>query len=646
VDQFLQLTVVGLVVGCVYALAAMGLVVTYKTSGIFNFAHGAVAAVAAFGYWDLAIKHGWPHWLAALLIVGVLAPLAGALVERGLMRQLSNAPLEAKLTVTVGLLVLLIGLANAIWDPTKPYAVPFFFGGYHVSIFGVDVRGSDLLTFGVAAGVAIGLRYLFAATQAGIAMRAVVDNRGLVALTGARPYRYTQLGWMLGFSLAAVAGVLIAPALVPEFTVTTVTLLVINGYVAAVVGGLRSLPLTFLGGLLLGLAENYAKGYVPASSALAAYTPAVSMIFLVVAMLLLPQTRLRAGRTEAVGHPPRVAGLWESLVAGAVAIVIAIALSRTLSETNVVTAGHGMAYAIIGLSVLLLTGYGGAVMLCPLTFAGIGAYATLHIGSGGSWLGVLAAVGLSAGVGAVLALPALRLRGLYLALLTLAFAYALDAVFFPRSNTFLSQTLITADRVHLPGVPLSADTVNGDKYMLVIEVVAFVILGVALLAVRRSRFGRRLVAMSDSPTAFATTGLRLPWNSLAVFTVSAGIAGFGGAVYVEQQGNVGSADFTLLGSLVLLLIIVIFGVRSVTGVLVAGVVLAIGQIAPSHLPAALRDVVDLAVGLGAIAIARNPHGIFGGGAHFCRRRPLVTDEQIREATTASSLLPAGPHASR
>ena len=133
-DQFFQLTVVGLVVGCVYALAATGLVVTYTTSGIFNFAHGAVAAVAAFAYWDLAVSHGWPHWLAALVIVLVLAPAFGALVERFAMRRLGSARLEVQLAVTVGLLLLLIGVANAVWDPSRPYTVPFFFSSTHASI--------------------------------------------------------------------------------------------------------------------------------------------------------------------------------------------------------------------------------------------------------------------------------------------------------------------------------------------------------------------------------------------------------------------------------------------------------------------------------------------------------------------------------
>jgi branched-chain amino acid transport system permease protein len=638
VDQFLQLTVVGLVVGCVYALAATGLVVTYSTSGIFNFAHGAVAAVAAFGYWDLAVAHGWPHYLAALVVVLVLAPLAGALIERVVMRPLGSAPLEAQLAVTVGLLLLLVGIANAAWNPADAHVVPFFFGTSHVSVAGVTIRGHDVLTMGVAVVVAVALRLFLVNTQTGIAMRAVVDNRELTALTGARPYRYGQLGWMLGFSLAAVAGILIAPTLVPEFTVTNVTLLVINGYVAAVIGRLRNLPFTFLGGLLLGLAENYAKGYLPSDSTFATYTPAVSMIILLGALLALPQARLRVGRVEAAQQPPRVAGLRTSLVAGAVVIAIAVVASQTLSTTNLTTAGHGVAYALIGLSVLLLTGYGGAVMLCPLTFAGIGAYATLHVGHGGSWLGILAAVALAAGAGAVLTLPALRLRGLYLALLTLAFAYALDAVLFPRTDTFLSQTIITADRVPIPGVPLSPDTANGDKYMLVVEVVAFVVIGVGLLALRRSRFGRRLVAMSDSPAAFATLGLRIPWNKLAVFSASAALAGFGGAVYVQQQGNVSAPDFNLLGSLALLLLIVIFGVRSVTGVLVAGVLLAVGQIAPSHLPAAFRDVVDMAVGLGAIGIARNPNGLFGHAAHLPQwRRRRDDDQGVAEAGVLPSI---------
>ncbi|MFL6240610.1 MAG: ABC transporter permease subunit [Actinomycetes bacterium] len=652
-DQFVQLTVVGLVVGCVYALAAMGLVVTYTTSGIFNFAHGAVAAVAAFGYWDLAVAHGWPHWLAAIVIVLLFAPVAGALVERVVMRHLGAAPLEAQLAVTVGLLLLLIGVANAVWDPSRPYEVPYFLGNTHVSIAGVTVRGSDLLIMGVAIAVAVGLRFFLVTTQTGVAMRAVVDNRELVGLTGARPHRYGQFGWMLGFGLAALAGILIAPSLVPEFTVTNVTLLVMNGYVAAVIGRLSNLPLTFAGGIFLGLAENYAKGYIPSDSSLATYTPAVSMIVLVGALLVLPQARLRAGRAEAVPRPPRVAGLWTSLMAGALVIVIGVVAAHTLSATNLSTASHGVAYALIGLSVLLLTGYGGAVMLCPLTFAGIGAFATLHVGHGGSWLGILAAVGLSAGAGALLTLPALRLRGLYLALLTLAFAFALDAVWFPRTGTFLSQTLITADRVHIPGVPLSPDTANGDQYMFIVEVVAFVALGVALLAVRRSRFGRRLVAMSDSPAAFATLGLRIPWNKLAVFSASAALAGFGGAIYVQQQGNVSYPDFTLLGSLSLVLIIVIFGVRSVAGVLVAGLLLAIGQIAPSHLPDALRDVVDLAIGLGAIGIARNPNGLFGHVSYLQRRRdksagggPAVAVSSAVSAAPAASPMGQVPHASR
>src|SRR4051794_21113630 len=259
---FLSYTIVGLVVGCIYALTATGLVVTYTTSGIFNFAHGAIGMVCAFAFWDLHVHHHWPTLLAFVVVLGVIAPLLGAVIEKVLMRNLYGASTSTALMVTLGLLLLLVGIASTIWDPTKPRVIPEFFKGNSVKLFGIVVTWHQLLVVFMAAAVAIGLRLFFYRTRTGIAMRAVVDDPDLAAMAGARPYRIAQLSWAMGASLAGLAGILLAPLV--SLDILILTLLVINGYAAAMVGRLKSLPWTFAGGLALGLIESHAVGWMPA----------------------------------------------------------------------------------------------------------------------------------------------------------------------------------------------------------------------------------------------------------------------------------------------------------------------------------------------------------------------------------------------
>src|SRR5207248_657696 len=144
-DTFLALGVAGVVMGCVYALTACGLVVTYTTSGVFNIAHGAVGMVGAFAYWDLTAQHDLPRPVALALVVLVVAPLFGALIERALVRRLSGAPLEVMLTVTIGLLLVLIGTTNLIWPPTDVHRLQPFFLGKQVTVLGVVLTAHQLI---------------------------------------------------------------------------------------------------------------------------------------------------------------------------------------------------------------------------------------------------------------------------------------------------------------------------------------------------------------------------------------------------------------------------------------------------------------------------------------------------------------------
>jgi len=254
---FLAFTVLGLVTGAGYAVAASGLVLTYSTSRVFNVGHGAVAMVMAFLHWELSANVGLPVWLSMLLVVGVAAPLFGAAVDRLVMRRLAEAPVGTTLVVTVGLLVTLIGVAQAVWPAAARPVAPFF-GQRGVSLGSAFVTFHDLTTIAAAIAVAAALYGLLGFTQTGTAMRASVDNRGLLELFGARASWLSSLSWAIGAALAALAGILLTP--VVGLSYFDLTLLVISAYAAAVAGRLVSLPRTFIGALVLGLAQSYAGG--------------------------------------------------------------------------------------------------------------------------------------------------------------------------------------------------------------------------------------------------------------------------------------------------------------------------------------------------------------------------------------------------
>jgi branched-chain amino acid transport system permease protein len=597
---FLALTTLGIVVGCIYALTATGLVVTYNTSGIFNFAHGAIGMVAAFSYWQLSVAWHWPSLLALAAILLVGAPLFGALIERLLIRPLKGAAVDLSIVITLGLLLFLIGLANLAWKPRVSRALPEFFASSKpVRIGSLNVSMNQILIVVVALAVAGALRLLFQRTRVGIAMRGVVDDPDLAAMAGVSPARIQQLSWALGASLAALAGILLAP--LENLSILTLTLLVINGYAAALFGRLKSLPRTAAGALILGLAVNYAVGYVPIGGVLAKVQPAIPMIFLFGILIFSPAARLRTAKLAAT-YVPTVPGPRESLVTAGAFVGLAVVLSRTMSSANLIIGSRALILALTLLSLVLLTGYGGLTSLCHLTFVGLGAYA-MGTWGGGSLVGVAAAVVLSAVAGAAVALPTLRLRGLYLALATFAFATAMDTVFF--NNALGEGGTLAVKRLHLPGLPTDSDA----AYFL-LSAVAFALAGLGVLAVRRGRFGRQLTALNDSPAACATLGVNINVTKLVVFAASAGLAGLSGALFGGLRGTVSPNDFAALGSLLLLLALRIGGVNTVTGALFGATTVALFPTLQDHVPQ-VPQLAYLLTGLAAISIGRDPDG-FGG----------------------------------
>jgi branched-chain amino acid transport system permease protein len=583
---FLVYTILGLVTGAVYGIAASGLVLTYTTSGIFNFAQGAMAMLAAFTYWQFRYGWNWPAPLALFTVIVVLAPLMGAILYAGIMRGLRETAEVTKIVVTIGIMLGLIALAQWIWNPGVPRTDQLFFGiGAKFQVFGVDVTDHEAIALGCGVLIAVGIWLLFKRTRTGVAMRAVVDNPTLLQFNGGRPERLAALSWALGGALAALAGILITPISGGTLDVHVLTLLVLDSIAAAMFGRLRSIWWTFAGALVLGLAGTYVLGYFPPTWSWASnFRIALPMIVLFVVLLVLPHERLRGATLLRTRERFTVPTLSSAVTWGLILIAVVLLLEPIMDTGDMGVLTVGMTYAIIALSLTLLTGYAGEINLAPVSFGAIATIIVFHLGLSGTgsnqritpW-GALLGIAVTAIVGGLIALPALRLRGLYLALATLAFGvFVSDMIIADVSPHVLpifhlQFSIFPNGALQVPPLKIGPVDLSSAKTFLTTSTCVFVVLGIGLVTLRRSSYGRRLTAMKDSPAAAATLGQNLVKLKLSVFILSAAIAGLGGILLSAESASVNANTFIIFVSLALVMLTVVGGIGNVAGALMGGI---------------------------------------------------------------------------
>jgi branched-chain amino acid transport system permease protein len=474
------------------------------------------------------------------------------------------------------------------------------------------------------------LRALLYRTRAGTTMRATVDDRALTMLNGARPDRSAMLAWAIGCSTAALSGILIAPDRGLQHGI--LTLLIVNAYAAAVLGRLRNLPLAFLGAVVLGLADAYGNGYIRVSEDflgglglyLGGFVSAIPVLLLFVTLLALPHAKLQ-GRRPARRRERYPTPTWAGTVAGIGLLLVGTGVVATLvTDADGVRLQKLFAVAVVALSLVPLVGYAGQISLCPMSFAGIGAIVMAHHGGGGSIGGLVLAAVVAGAVGALIALPALRLSGIYLALATGAFAVVLDRWIFllpafdvgPVHVELFGQAGIPVPRLHFLGI----DDTDPRAELLVFAAV-FCVLWAVVVGVRRSAFGERLLAMKDSPAACATLGLDLTVTKLAVFSLSAAIAGIGGALFGGASASVSPDSFAFFQSLPVLLLAVVGGIGTPLGALLGASTLYLiptlaGTIGWLEKPSSVLP------GLIGVSLGRNPNGVAADlGARLAPLRP-------------------------
>lgn len=547
--------IIGLTTGSVYSLLAVGLVLTYKTSGIFNFAQGSVAALAVFFFYFLHDQHGlaWP--LTAVLVVFVVGPVLGLLLEL-VGRALDPVPDTLKVVGTVGLVLSVLAIGG-LWYGTNENTFESFLPTKAYDVLGVNVGWDQTIVILFSLTCTVGLAYFLKRVRLGVSMRGVVDNPELMNITGQSSLRIRRYAWIIGSMFACASGILIAPGL--SLDATILTLLVVQAFGAAAIGYFSSLPLTYVGGLVVGIAGALTTHFVVDFPSLEGLPPGIPFIVLFLVLLVTPKARLAARRVvttlpvqKSYYFPIRV-----RLLAGAVFILV-LAFIPDMVGTYLSVWSNALADIILFFSLGILVRLSGQISLCQYAFAAVGAAAMGHFagGFGIPWLLALLLSGLVAvPIGAILAIPAIRLSGVFLALATFGFGILLEQMFYTFNFMFGSNTQGLATPrpdISIGGWHLYTD--RGFYYVLLICMLAAVAF---VLAVQHSRLGRLLRALADSPLALGTQGATVNVTRVIIFCFSAFLAAIAGALLTALYHFGVGTEFDSLQSLQLLALVVL-----------------------------------------------------------------------------------------
>jgi branched-chain amino acid transport system permease protein len=607
------LAVIGLFNGAIYGLAAMGVVLTYKTSGIFNFAYGGVAMFCAFTFWQLRDGWGLNQWLALPILVLVVAPAIGVLLER-LFRPVTAASAEIQIVIALGVLAFLQALALLIWSGSPRILTSIFSTNSFQFTSKLRVEYSQLFTLILALVLATALWALLRHTRFGISTQAVVDNRDLAELNGVSSDAVSRSAWVISTMFAALVGVLLSGQ--SRLDVYTLVLVVIFAFAPSVLGKLVSLPIAFAGAIALGVGQSIVT-YWGSSGTLANLYASVPYLALFALLLLYGRQlkEVRASFQPVTSAPAAKPASRQKLfrIAGTFAVV-ALALPFIVSDARLGNVTSGAVFATIALTLVVLTGWTGQISLAQFTFVGIGAFTVGHLssanGAGFFWAALVGAL-IAIPVGLIVGLPSLRLSGLYLALATMAFALAFDTMVFSIRRIGGGTTGLSVPRPSIFGFSFASTT---RFYYLAVTVFALYAIGASLL--QRGPVGRRLQMIRDAPLAASTFGVNLTLTKLSVFALSGASAALAGAMFGALRRSISPDNFAFGASLALLLLVVLGGRALVGGAVVAGFVYTL-QILPGLTP--YLQYIQLFVAVGVVYVAQYPDGPLTVAAHQASR---------------------------
>lgn len=566
--------VLGVIVGLSYALLALGLILIYRSTRVINLAHGEIGAFAAAIVAVLVNELGWPYWassLAALAAAGVL----GAAIELVVIRRLFAAPRLIVLVATMGLAQLfLLGtflLNDTIDNRLAGFPAPF---RTTLSLGPLVVQPGELTLLVAVPLIAAGMAAFFRFTGFGVAVRAAAENSESARLVGIPTRRISTFVWVAGSMLAAATALMLAPGRGLTVTESLGPDLLMRALAGAVLARMTSLPRAVIAGVAIGVIEkvvawNYSVGEVEL------------VLFAVLMVALLVQHRGAVRDTDVSAWPanslvrpipralqgvPLVRSLgWIGL---GVSLLVAVVLPLALSNSQIYLMTTVVAFAITGLSVMILTGYGGQISLGQIGFFGLGAAASYQLTVElyvPFWIALLLAGLIGAATAVLVGLPALRIRGLFLAVTTVAFALVTQ-------KWLLGQTWLIGPGVIAPRPYWgSLDFASQQAYY-------YLALGALLVAilicrnVLRSGTGRNLLAIRDNEAQGAAFTVPVVRTKLTAFAISGFLAAFAGAIYGHGVETFQVGSFPVSDGLRMVSMTIIGGLASIPGTILGAVV--------------------------------------------------------------------------
>jgi branched-subunit amino acid ABC-type transport system permease component len=609
----LTFIVSGVVSGSVYGLAAMGVVLNYKVARVVNFAFGAIAMFCAYCYWQLRIGWGLPLPLALFGAVVVVPSVLALATESLVYRRLTDSSVFARTAASIGLLIGFYGICLYLWN--EPIVLgqlqfPDLYPDVRLDLPGVTVNGQQIGVVVSVAVLTLAVYGLLRFTRIGVQLRAVVVNRGLSELRGVNALRVTQAGWIVSYIVAGAAGVMVAPLTGGD--PLTMTLIVIYSLAGAALGGFLSLPLALVGGLALGLTNALMLAYLPVGQAYDNLRAAVPFVFLSVVLIVRAKTLsavhdsgAKASILNDLGPMAerRRPALGKLTRSAAAVLVIGVLLQAAGSTHSILVLSTGVGIAMILLSYRVFTATTGMVSLAQGAFAGLGAFTAANLVSSANWPWLLAVAGgavVAAAASVVIALPTVRLRGVFLALATLAFAQFVDQVVFSRTD-FTGGVF----GKRLPRPEFLDSTFSYFLFM----VAAFWVVAYGCERFQYSVRGIELQADLASGPAARSIGIRPEVGRLLSFVLAAATAAVGGSIMASQIETVSVSTWGVIPALMWLTLVASGGVGSSSMMLQMGIVAAlVPELISVHFPEYVGASVAI-FGILALALLRVPGGL-------------------------------------
>jgi ABC-type branched-subunit amino acid transport system ATPase component/branched-subunit amino acid ABC-type transport system permease component len=657
-----------------YALLAVGLVLSFSTSRVFNFGHAAVAFSSAFVFYQVNSGLGWPVAVSAVFVICVFAPAFGFIWDRLVFRRLADAPDAVKLVASVGVLLVMPALVELVVDILKttaglhlldwkftvqtPGVGPKVARQWHL-MSGVTLSSDQLIALGAGLLLFAALWAVLRLTRYGLIVRTAVDRPALASLRGTRTAHVSAVVWVVSFMFAAVVGVVAGPITGFGVVANNYTVALFVAATAAVLARLRSIPIAFACGLGLGALTNLALGYLNSTylgpvgqwiQSVHGLQASVPYAALLVGLVILGADRRRATGTVAevaapldyYGHLSR----WRRRLPWVIGTVVLVAYS--MGPIGVIwrrAMELALATALVFLSYTLVTGIGGMISLAQTAFVTASGLALGYLMDHHGWpfLAAAAVAIVIAGLlGVVVALPALRLGGIALALATLALALLGNSVLFQIGSLGNFSQGWVIKRPKLGILDLSHDRVATGVLLVLVLLTIWLITNLA-----RSATGRAVMAVRSSQPAAAASGVPPTATKLIIFGLSAVVAGLGGVMLAVAQGSVNADSYAPNPlSFLWLAMVVVWGIRRPGAAVTAGVSavllprilnngIHVGHVGWGGTSQTL--IPQILFGLGAIALAKTPDGVLAQMAEQRHRK-----RTRRDNTDTRSVLSAAP----